>query len=417
MQSSPEAATMPASPDAARFLVKLARGLHTYGTPAHQIEQALEIATQRVGLPTQFFSLPTVILAAFGAPEQRSTALIRVQPSSVDLEKLVLLDDVLKGILRGELRPTEAEARIDAVEALPPRFGAGMTVGAFALASACAARYFGGSLREVGVAALLGTVAAALGFVQCVRPGFQRVYKAAAAFVVSFFALLLAAPLPGLSSYVVTVASLVVLLPGLALTMAIAELAAQSLVSGTVRLVSAAVVLVELTFGVALGRAAASRCLDGEVASALAAVGEIGPLPAWTLGIALALAPCAYLVLFRAPPRDLLPIVIAGAVGFAGDRVGCSAVGPELGAFFGAFAVALGSNVWARWIERPVAVTLLPGILLLVPGSVGFRGATLLLERDVVIGVEVAFQMLFVAAAIVAGLLFANVMVPARRAL
>jgi uncharacterized membrane protein YjjP (DUF1212 family) len=419
-----------ASSDAARLLVKLARGLHTYGTPAHRIESALEVATERFGLSSQFFSLPTVILAAFGPPELRSTGLIRVQPGSVDLGKLASLDEVLRGLVAGRLGVAEAEARIDAIEARAPRWGALLTIAAFALASACAARFFGGGVREIAAAALLGAGASALGFLQRVRPGFQRIFEAAAAFCVAFAAYGVARGFGGISDYVVTVASLVVLLPGLSFTMAISELAAQSLVSGTVRLVSAAVVLVELTFGVALGRAAGIACFGAVDAVGAEAAGRAAdaasltlaatpgaPLPEWTIVLALALAPCAFTVLFRAALRDLVPILVAGAIGFAGDRLGSAAVGPSLGVFFGAFAVALGSNVWARVINRPVAVTLFPGLLLLVPGSVGFRGAMLMLERDVVSGVETAFRMVFVAAAIVAGMLFAHVMVPARRAL
>jgi len=421
--NAPPPAADPSAPtsDAARLLVKLARGLHMYGTPAHRIESALEVATGRLGLPSQFFSLPTVILAAFGAPEQRSTGLIRVQPGSVDLGKLASLDEVLRGLVAGRFALAEAEARIDAIEACPPRWGALLTIVAFALASACAARFFGGGARDIAAAAGLGAAACALGFVQRLRPGFQRIFEAAAAFCVSFAAYGLERAFGGLSDYVVTVASLVVLLPGLSFTMAISELAAQSLVSGTVRLVSAAVVLVELAFGVALGRAAASAAF-GTAGGADGASGAVvglaaAPLPEWTIAIALLLAPCAFTVLFRAALRDLVPILVAGVLGFGGDRLGSAAVGPELGAFFGAFAVAIGSNVWARIANRPVAVTLFPGLLLLVPGSVGFRGAMLMLERDVVSGVETAFRMVFVAAAIVAGMLFAHVMVPARRAL
>lgn len=405
-----------ATPEAARLLVKLARGLHMYGTPAHRIESALELATQRLGLASQFFSLPTVILAAFGPPEQRSTGLIRVQPGTVDLGKLVSLDAVLKELVAGRLDPAAAEARIDTIEARPPRWPAIAMIAAFALAAACAARFFGGGVRDIAAAAALGAIASVIGFLQRWRSGFQRIFEATAAFAVAFGAFTLEARVGGMSAYVVTVASLVVLLPGLALTMAISELAAQSLVSGTVRLVSAAVVLVELAFGVALGRAVALASGDGPSAAA-AVVAPVAELPQWTIALALLLAPCAFTVLFRAAARDFLPILVAGVLGFAGDRLGSAAVGPELGAFFGAFAVAVGSNLWSRLVNRPVAVTLFPGLLLLVPGSVGFRGAMLLLERDVVSGVEATFRMIFVAAAIVAGMLFAHVMVPARRAL
>jgi uncharacterized membrane protein YjjB (DUF3815 family) len=58
-----------------------------------------------------------------------------------------------------------------------------------------------------------------------------------------------------------------------------------------------------------------------------------------------------------------------------------------------------------------------PGLMLLVPGSVGFRSLASLLERDVVAGVDTAFSMLMVAVALVAGLLSANALVPPRKVL
>jgi uncharacterized membrane protein YjjP (DUF1212 family) len=399
------------APESVRFLVKLARGLHMYGTPSHRIEQLLEVATERLGIPSQFFSLPTVILAAFGAPEQGSTSLIRVEPGTVDLEKLVLLDDVMKLVLSGQLDVREAEARVDAIEAKPPQWGVLATIAAFAVSCCCAALFFRGSLQDVICAGAVGTVIAALSYVRYVRPGFQRVFQPTAAFLASFLATLAASRVDHVSASIVTIASLVVLLPGLALTMAMSELAAQSLVSGTVRLVNAAVVLLELSFGVAIGYAAAARLFDPIVGV------EPPPLPAWTIGLALLIAPCTYTILFRAMPRDLVPILLAGLIGFAGDRLASAAITPEIGSFFGAFAVAIASNLHARWRDRPVAVTLVPGLLLLVPGSVGFRGALFVLEHDVVSGIEAAFRMLIVAAALVAGLLFANVMVPVRHTL
>lgn len=392
-----------------RFLVKLARGLHAHGTPAHRIEQALEVATARLGIPGRFFSLPTVILGAFGEPEQRSTGLIRVQPGSIHLEKLVLLDDVLKDLVRGKATPEQAAARVDAVEELPERYPPVVTLAAFAAVSASAALFFAGGVREIALAALLGALAGALGLRARRSPALERVQAPLTAFAVSLLALAASARIGGVSSYVVTVSSLVVLLPGLALTIAISELAARSLVSGSVRLVSALVALLELVFGVALGRGIAARAV-GEVPSF-----EPATLPAWTEAAALLLAPCAFVVLFRARPRDLAPILATGVVGVVAARAGAHWVGEDLGGFFGAFAAGFASNLYARWRDRPVAVAVMPGILLLVPGGVGFRSLTLLLERDVVSGVEAAFRMVLVAMSIVAGLLFANVLAPARK--
>jgi uncharacterized membrane protein YjjB (DUF3815 family) len=83
----------------------------------------------------------------------------------------------------------------------------------------------------------------------------------------------------------------------------------------------------------------------------------------------------------------------------------------------GAFAVAIASNLFARVSNRPAAITQVPGILMLVPGSLGFRSLSSLIRADVVSGVETAFTAVMIAASLVAGLLLANAVVPPRKAL
>jgi uncharacterized membrane protein YjjB (DUF3815 family) len=55
--------------------------------------------------------------------------------------------------------------------------------------------------------------------------------------------------------------------------------------------------------------------------------------------------------------------------------------------------------------------------MLLVPGSMGFLSLSSLMANDVVSGVQKAFDMVLIAVALVAGLLLANDIVPAKRAL
>jgi len=65
--------------------------------------------------------------------------------------------------------------------------------------------------------------------------------------------------------------------------------------------------------------------------------------------------------------------------------------------------------------DRPAQILHVPGVLLLVPGTIGFRSVSAMLERQVVSGIETAFTMIFIATALVAGLLVANVVVPRRK--
>jgi uncharacterized membrane protein YjjB (DUF3815 family) len=121
----------------------------------------------------------------------------------------------------------------------------------------------------------------------------------------------------------------------------------------------------------------------------------------------------AFTVLLRARPRDYPWILGVGTLAFLAGRAAAGGFGSELGAFVGALVAASLSNLLARRRGGSPATTLVPSILLLVPGSAGFRSLTLIMNRDVLSGVEAAFRMLVMVAALVAGLLMAGVIAPA----
>jgi len=62
-------------------------------------------------------------------------------------------------------------------------------------------------------------------------------------------------------------------------------------------------------------------------------------------------------------------------------------------------------------------VTLLPGLMVLVPGGLGFKGLGFIIQKQVVVGLDTAFQALFVAIALLTGLLLAHAAVQPRTAL
>jgi uncharacterized membrane protein YjjB (DUF3815 family) len=62
-------------------------------------------------------------------------------------------------------------------------------------------------------------------------------------------------------------------------------------------------------------------------------------------------------------------------------------------------------------------VLLVPGLLVLVPGSLGFRSVLALLDNDVLAGVRGAFDMVLVAIALASGILLATLVLPPKRAL
>ena len=393
------------------FILELGRALHSYGYSAQGLEEILAVTSERLGLHGhQFFSTPTSIMASFGPLGAQRTFMLRIEPGEVNLGKLAELELVSVEVARGLRSPADGTRAITRIVAAPSPYGPVLTTVAVGLVSGAACQFLGGGGREVLAAAVLGVGVGLLAPVAGRNQRIGRVFEPLAAFLVSAAAIALAHVIGPLSVLLATLGGLIVLVPGFTLTTAMTELATRHLVSGMARLSSAFMTFLAIAFGVALGNR-----LGSAVFGAAPAVAMETSLPVWAGVAAVVLAPLCFTVILRAEPSDAPWIVASGGLAVLGGRLGAATLGVELGTFAGSFAVALASSAYERWRKRPAAVVLVPGILLLVPGSVGFRSFTSLMERQALVGIETAFSMFLTAAALVAGLLIAGVIAPEGR--
>lgn len=406
--------TLPALPTAhrrnVRFVLAVARALHTAGTTAQRLEDSLDTLSRRLGLrEPQFFSTPTSIMCAFGAPEEQEVHLLRLAPAGPDIGRLSRLDRVVAGVLQGTLTPEAALAEVEAIEAAPSPYGLVVTVLAFGLGSAGIARLLGGGLAEIVVGALLGIFTGLLEAWTLRVPAMRRVYEPLAAFVAAFIASSLTHLMGSYSSFIATLAGIVVLLPGLLLTNAVRELAERHLASGTARLAGAGMALLALIFGVAFGNHLAQE-LFGDTAQSAP-----WPLAAWTVVPSLVAAALCFVVVLKAEARDTGWIIAASGASWLIGVASTRAAGPELGLFVAALLIGVGAALWGRVRNRPQSVVQVPATLMLVPGSIGFRSLNAMLERNVIDAVQTAFTMVLAATALSAGLLMAGLVAPGRR--
>lgn len=393
------------------FVLRLGHSLHTSGYAAHRLEEALELASDSLGLRGQFFSTPTSIMASFGPQDDQQTFLIRVAPGESNLGQLAQADEVTREVLNGQLTPLQGATRLEQIEAAPPRYSNWLTTLAFAVVSGSSARFFGGGWHEIAAGLAIGFVIGLLALAAGRIEALGKIFNLAAALTASLLAASLAAAGFPISVFHATLAGVIVLIPGLMLTTAMMELSTQHLSSGTARLMGAFMMLIAIAFGIAMGTKIAVL-MFGTISSV-----PFHPLPAWTLYVALLASPLGFVVLLKAEVRDAGWIVLAGVLSFAGARLGQRAFGPELGAFGGAVFAGFFSNWYARVTDRPAQITMAPGLLLLVPGSVGLIAFTAFTSSQTELGVEGAFRMVLIAVSLVAGILFANIMSPRRKLL
>jgi uncharacterized membrane protein YjjP (DUF1212 family) len=390
------------------FVLTLAHALHEGGSATNRTEETLEATSDSLGLLGQFFVTPTSIFASFGTEANQRTFMRRTAPMPPDLGRLVRVTDIARSVLKREIAPKEGTARLGELEHRPGPTVAAIVLG-HGLASGAAARFLGGGRLEILVAAAAGIGTGLLAVGARRLPGVARIYELAAAFVCAFSVALLGGYFGGYSVSIATLAGLIVLVPGLTLTTAITELATSHLTAGTTRMASAFMTFIAIGFGVALGYR-----LAGMLGPTAAAVEPV-VLPAWTNWLAVVVSTVAFSLLLRADWRDFGWMLGIGFVAILGTRLGTEVLGRELGVFWSALAVGLGSNLFNRLTLRPAIVTQVPGLLTLVPGSIGFRSVSALLESRVVAGIDTGFSMLLTAVSLVAGMLTAAAVFPERK--
>ncbi|HEU4419938.1 MAG TPA: threonine/serine exporter family protein, partial [Planctomycetota bacterium] len=231
-----------------QFVLELGRGMHVLGSPSYRVEDAMAACCRALGLEGSFFATPTSIIAAVGeAGSEPKATLLRVVPGEHDLGRLAELHEIRDAVVRGDTTPGQGTARVRAVLGRPGRLGSAADAVAHALAGGSAGVLLGGGFLEAGVGALAGLVVGLMGLLARLRPGLFDVLPSLACAVVAFIVHLAAASGLALNQVITTVAGIFVLLPGLSLTTALAELSMRHLSSGSARLLGTLALL--LTMG------------------------------------------------------------------------------------------------------------------------------------------------------------------------
>jgi len=399
------------------FVIEIARRLHEYGTSAQRLEDAIDSVSARLHLNCHSLSTPTSILFSFTDRASGDDALaeltqvIRVAPGQDDLRNLSAVNEIADRVIDGDLDIDTGFHLLRAIRSEPSPERYLLEVFAYGIAAASVAAILNCGWADLATAFGIGTFVGALAFACERRPRLRPSLEAMSALIATLFATMVAVYLTPLTLKAVQLASLVVLLPGMTLTTAVRELSTQHLVSGVARFGGAVATLLKLAFGTVVAN---QLCLYlGWVPAGAAPM----PIPVWAQWIALLFGCFSFAVLFRSARRDIPLAVGATALGYLITFYGGRAFNPEFGVFLAGFSIGALANLYARVTGRPGALVRVPGIILLVPGSIGFLTLAQIAQHDVFLGINSAVKLTAVLISLVAGLLFSDLVVPPRRAL
>jgi uncharacterized membrane protein YjjP (DUF1212 family) len=397
------------------FVCEIAARLHRYGTTAQRLEGSILALSAQLGLDCEPWSNPTGMILSFSDPKRAlgasdTTRVIRLAPGENDLYKLSEADRIADAVAGGQMSLAEGHAALRALDQLPTRGFRLMQILAYGLAAGGVAGLWRLPWLDIGTATLIGLLIGVVSQLTDRRPQLREASDAIASLVAGLVAILISNLVGPLNLNSVIITALVVLLPGMSLTNAFNELTSQHWVSGTARFAGAVTTVIKLTVGSIIAITLA------QMLGLYPEVRALRPQPDWVEWGALVISAFAFAVLFKAHRRDYLWVMGAAICGYLISRYAGKAWGSEVGLFLSALVMTALGNAFARYYNRPGALIRLPGIIMLVPGSASLRVLMNLAsgESSPDSTLLVVLQILM---ALVAGLLFGNLLVSARKAL
>ncbi len=398
----------------ADYIVEIGGTLVAYGCSSYRLEEVIRAVARSDGFEAEAFAIPTGLFIELRGRGMTSplTRMVRVKEWGVDLDRLTRVDEIFNDVADDKITIRTGRERLRALKLEPARYPLFLKYLATAMASAAAAVFFRGRPGEVAMAGAIGLFVALLGQLLAKNPSGRFLVELLGGFAAATAAWIVTRLQPNLSREVLVLSGIITLIPGMTLTTGLAELARKNLVSGSARLMEAFAAFLLIIFGIALALGI-ERVSAGKLPDAHARAG----MPFELQILAVFGAAIAFAVLFNVPKRYLWSAIVSAGIGWITAGFGTRYLPGQLAAFGAALAVCVFSNLAARITQRPAQLFQLPGMTLLVPGSFGFLSLEAFLRGELAGGATKAFEMLLIAGGLVAGILMANVLLPAKKLL
>ena len=393
--------------DACRFIIKLGILVHGYGPNAIRLESFLSRLTKALGYEGAFRSTPTEIYFAFSREKDgwQRTHLVTLPGTGLELARLARVGELVDGVEAGEISIREATIRLDEIDKIPHPWGETANAVSYLFCGSGFAVLLGGCWWDVALSSVFSLVV--YGMV-LLSGRFGALTAAWLPFSTAFVAGALTAGtkilLPEVNGVLVTLSAILILIPGYPISVGVIELVSKRVVSGTANLMGGLVYLIKQFAGAWLGVGLVK--LFGSMPATVAS--PVDPQWLWLFMPLLIIGLC---VVFQTAARDLLWAVLVCGIAYGGILLGSAIAGGNLGNLFGTIIAVVFANLWARKTGRPTSIVLLPAIVLLVSGSIGFRGMAAIAVGQAVMGTQQLVQMFVVALTIAAGLLAGNTIV------
>ena len=233
---------------------ELGRRLMTSGAEIYRVEESVERLLTAYGLDPQVFAIPNCLIVSVNTPNGHPiTRMCRIPAHGTDIELLERCNALCRHLCQDPVPVEQAQELVDSLDRESRRFSPRIVLLGYVTASAFFALFFAGSICDCMSAALCGL---AVGV--CILYGhrltgsnlfFRTVVCSAVAASLAFFLVLVGI---GQNLDAITIGTLMVLVPGMALTNAMREIMAGDIFSGLNRTAEVILVATAIALGSAL---------------------------------------------------------------------------------------------------------------------------------------------------------------------
>jgi uncharacterized membrane protein YjjP (DUF1212 family) len=388
--------------EAWHFILKVGLAAHKYGSTSTRLEYFLLSLSKRMGYQGVFKSTPVEIM--FGLRETSDSPqrveVMATPPPTIDLDKLARLGELLNELKEGSLSVSDAYDRIDQIDQVPPPWGKFASMLGYVFTGLGLAPLLGAGWTDTLVATVFSILVYGLVLLST-RIGAAAItwMPLSTALITGFLTTLVKYWVPDLNLVLVILSAVAIILPGYSISLGAGELVAQHVLSGVSNLMSGLITLVKQIAGAIIGIGIASLLVTTAATEPETPVNQMWLLllfPLLLVGLGLA---------FQVSRRDLPWSVLVSGLAFLGVMAGSSLLDSNLGNLLGTIVAVVIANLWARKTGRPSSIVLIPAIVMLVSGTIGFRGLAAMAEGELLLGVQQFLQMFIVAITILAGIL------------
>ncbi len=392
-----------------KFVLKVAKSLHENGLPTHRLEEKLENLCESLNIKGEFFTTPGSIFASIEIDGFSQAHMVKVQFSDLNLEYIDTIEQIVNQIKKNELTILEALNQLEQIQNSPLRYSNGKMMFFFALSTGSAACIFGGQFPEIISSFLIGLGIGSFSSLIPKFPFLAKIFIIISAVYAVLVSALFHALFADFKQDVATICGLIILIPGFSFTISITEMVNNHLIAGLSRFTSAFITFTMLALGIGVG----SRLMDflPKISNTIPDFG----FPFWMKWLALICVPLGFVVLFKAKPKDFIWIALACWCSYFSYDLSVTYLGKTFAVFVSAFLLGLLSNIFSNIKKRNSSIMLVPGMILLVPGSLGFFSISHLVHSNVIAGIETALIMLTTAMALVFGIIFSNIVYKSER--